>query len=100
MAVTVNRECRTDRSWKEGATMTAFVEDPVSNQDESLTRRALRHALDKTTDMADRELRVPLHYYRDPRSPRSRNRRSYVAFRWRSCRRPRSPTPTITWCDQ
>ena len=42
--------------------MTAIIEGPVSNQDEGLTRRALRHAVDKTTDMADRELRVPLHY--------------------------------------
>lgn len=47
--------------------MTAIAEGPVSNQDEELTRRALRHAVDKTTDMADRELRVPLHYYRDPK---------------------------------
>ncbi|WP_235632291.1 aromatic ring-hydroxylating oxygenase subunit alpha [Mycolicibacterium rutilum] len=42
--------------------------DPVtSGQDEALTRRALRLALDKTTNMAERELRVPLHYYRDPK---------------------------------
>lgn len=47
--------------------MTSIVHGPVSNQDEELTRRALRHAVDKTTDMADRELRVPLHYYRDPK---------------------------------
>ena len=47
--------------------MTAIAEGPVSNQNEELTRRALRHAVDKTTDMADRELRVPLHYYRDPK---------------------------------
>ena len=47
--------------------MTAVVENPVDNQDEALTRRALKHAIDKTTDMADRELRVPLHYYRDPK---------------------------------
>lgn len=40
---------------------------PVSNQDEALTRRALAHALARTTDMAERELRVPLHYYRDPK---------------------------------
>ena len=33
--------------------------------DEDLTRRALRHALGGTTDMAERELKVPLHYYRD-----------------------------------
>src|SRR5262245_62134885 len=32
-----------------------------------LTDRALRHALNGTTDMAQRELRVPLHYYRDPK---------------------------------
>ena len=47
--------------------MPAVVEGPVNNQDEELTRRALRHAVDKTTDMAARELRVPLHYYRDPK---------------------------------
>lgn len=47
--------------------MTAVVEGPVNNQDEELTRRALRHATDKTTDMATRELRAPLHYYRDPK---------------------------------
>jgi len=40
---------------------------PVSGTDENLTRRGLRHALDGTTDLSDRELRVPLHYYRDPK---------------------------------
>ena len=40
---------------------------PAPAQDEALTQRALRHALDKTTDLAGRELRVPLHYYRDPK---------------------------------
>ena len=35
--------------------------------DTGLTRRALRVVLDKTTDMADDVLRVPLHYYRDPK---------------------------------
>ena len=40
---------------------------PVSSIDEELTRRALRHAVDGTTDMADRVLKVPLHYYRDPK---------------------------------
>lgn len=47
--------------------MKSTVEAPVDGHDEVLTRRALRHAIDKTTDMADRELRVPLHYYRDPK---------------------------------
>jgi choline monooxygenase len=47
--------------------MKSMTEAPVHGHDEELTRRALRHALDKTTDMADRELRVPLHYYRDPK---------------------------------
>src|SRR5690606_31459636 len=55
-----------DRKRKRYA-MTAIADGPGSNQDEELTRRALRHAVDKTTDMADRELRVPLHYYRDPK---------------------------------
>ncbi|MGA5544878.1 aromatic ring-hydroxylating oxygenase subunit alpha [Mycobacterium sp. NPDC051198] len=40
---------------------------PVSSTDEELTRRALRHAVEGTTDMADRVLKVPLHYYRDPK---------------------------------
>lgn len=40
---------------------------PVCGTDEALTDRALRHALDGTTDLAERELRVPLHYYRDPK---------------------------------
>lgn len=40
---------------------------PPKSTDEELTRRALRHALAGTTDMADRELKVPLHYYRDPK---------------------------------
>lgn len=45
--------------------MVTTIENPVSGTDQSLTRRGLRHALDKTTDLADRELKVPLHYYRD-----------------------------------
>ncbi len=40
---------------------------PVRGTDEDLTRRGLRHALDGTTDLAARELKVPLHYYRDPK---------------------------------
>ena len=35
--------------------------------DTELTRRALHVVLDKTTDMADDVLKVPLHYYRDPK---------------------------------
>lgn len=44
-----------------------MISRPPNSTDEELTRRALRHALDGTTDMADRELTVPLHYYRDPK---------------------------------
>ena len=40
---------------------------PVKGTDDTLTARALRHAVDGTTDFAERELRVPLHYYRDPK---------------------------------
>ena len=40
---------------------------PAPCDDDVLTRRALAHARAGTTDMADRELRVPLHYYRDPK---------------------------------
>ncbi|MDR3665091.1 MAG: SRPBCC family protein [Mycobacterium sp.] len=47
--------------------MTSVISPHVNNQDPELTRRALRLVLDKSTDMADRELRVPLHYYRDPK---------------------------------
>lgn len=39
----------------------------VRGDDESLTARGLRHALDRTTDLAERELKVPLHYYSDPK---------------------------------
>ncbi|MEU0495584.1 SRPBCC family protein [Mycobacterium sp. NPDC006124] len=39
----------------------------ASSIDETLTDRALRHAVAGTTDLADRELKVPLHYYRDPK---------------------------------
>lgn len=39
----------------------------VSARDESLTRRGLEHALQGTTDFAERELKVPLHYYSDPK---------------------------------
>ncbi|MDH6245685.1 SRPBCC family protein [Mycobacterium sp. OTB74] len=47
--------------------MATTTSGPVSGTDESLTQRGLRHAQDKTTDLAERELRVPLHYYRDPK---------------------------------
>src|ERR1700741_483392 len=47
--------------------MVTTTKSPVSGTDEALTRRGLRHALDKTTDLTDRELKVPLHYYRDPK---------------------------------
>lgn len=44
-----------------------MIVSPVSSIDEDLTRRALRHAVEGTTDMADGVLKVPLHYYRDPK---------------------------------
>lgn len=44
-----------------------MTSSPAKSTDDELTRRALRHAVDGTTDMADRELKVPLHYYRDPK---------------------------------
>jgi phenylpropionate dioxygenase-like ring-hydroxylating dioxygenase large terminal subunit len=44
-----------------------MVTMPVNCADEVLTMRALRHAVDGTTDMADAVLKVPLHYYRDPK---------------------------------
>ena len=47
--------------------MVLTTKSPVNGTDETLTRRALRHALDGTTDLADTVLRVPLHYYRDPK---------------------------------
>ena len=47
--------------------MVSATNSPVNGTDETLTRRALRHALDGTTDMAETVLRVPLHYYRDPK---------------------------------
>ncbi|BBX42927.1 aromatic ring-hydroxylating oxygenase subunit alpha [Mycobacterium simiae] len=47
--------------------MTRTHSSPVPATDETLTARALKHAFDRTTDFADSELRVPLHYYRDPK---------------------------------
>ena len=47
--------------------MVLTTNSPVNGTDETLTRRALRHALDGTTDLAETVLRVPLHYYRDPK---------------------------------
>ena len=47
--------------------MVTTANTPVAGTDASLTRRGLRHALDGTTDLAARELKVPLHYYRDPK---------------------------------
>jgi phenylpropionate dioxygenase-like ring-hydroxylating dioxygenase large terminal subunit len=47
--------------------MDRTLDPPTGSHAEELTRRALQHALDGTTDMAERELRVPLHYYRDPK---------------------------------
>lgn len=44
-----------------------MISSPVASTDEKLTRRALRHAVDGTTDMAEAVLKVPLHYYRDPK---------------------------------
>jgi phenylpropionate dioxygenase-like ring-hydroxylating dioxygenase large terminal subunit len=47
--------------------MVTTTNSPVKGTDQTLTQRALRHALAGTTDFAERELRVPLHYYRDPK---------------------------------
>lgn len=47
--------------------MTLASNRPAHGTDETLTRRALHHAINRTTDFADKELRVPLHYYRDPK---------------------------------
>lgn len=47
--------------------MTAQIEPGAAGLTEDLTRRALRLVLDRTTDMAPTPLRVPLHYYRDPK---------------------------------
>ncbi|WP_024441651.1 aromatic ring-hydroxylating dioxygenase subunit alpha [Mycobacterium sp. UM_WGJ] len=45
--------------------MTIPPQERTGALDTELTRRALRLVLDKTTEMADDVLRVPLHYYRD-----------------------------------
>ncbi len=47
--------------------MTSGTNERVDGTDASLTMRGLRHALERTTDLADHELKVPLHYYRDPK---------------------------------
>ena len=43
------------------------MHDEAALLNEDLTRRALKVALDKTTDMAAQTLKVPLHYYNDPK---------------------------------
>src|ERR1700722_6450191 len=52
---------------KRRCAMTLASSRPAQGTDESLTTRALNHAIRRTTDFADKELRVPLHYYRDPK---------------------------------
>jgi choline monooxygenase len=47
--------------------MTIEEQQRTGVADTGLTRRALQVVLEKTTDMADDVLRVPLHYYRDPK---------------------------------
>ncbi|MGV9838045.1 aromatic ring-hydroxylating oxygenase subunit alpha [Nocardia niigatensis] len=47
--------------------MTTQLDADVNGLTEHLTRRALRLVLDRNTDMAPDTLRVPLHYYRDPK---------------------------------
>ncbi|WKG12398.1 aromatic ring-hydroxylating dioxygenase subunit alpha [Nocardia sp. PE-7] len=47
--------------------MTTQIEPGAAGLTEDLTRRALGLVLDRTTDMAPAPLRVPLHYYRDPK---------------------------------
>ncbi|MFD4462065.1 SRPBCC family protein [Nocardia sp. NPDC058480] len=47
--------------------MTAQIEPGATGLNEDLTRRALGLVLDHTTDMAHAPLRVPLHYYSDPK---------------------------------
>ncbi|MGW6696537.1 aromatic ring-hydroxylating oxygenase subunit alpha [Nocardia sp. NPDC055049] len=47
--------------------MTAQIEPGAAGLTEDLTRRALGLVLDHTTDMAPAPLRVPLHYYSDPK---------------------------------
>lgn len=47
--------------------MTSPTASESAGLTEDLTRRALRLVLDRTTDMAESTLRVPLHYYRDPK---------------------------------
>ena len=46
------------------------VDDHIaySSLDRALTERGLKAVLAKTTEMADDVLRVPLHYYNDPKN--------------------------------
>jgi choline monooxygenase len=53
---------------REGAVhVTTYQDVETSTLNDDLTRRALQVVLDKTTDMADELLRVPLNYYNDPK---------------------------------
>lgn len=50
---------------RQGVSMTVTDNDQALLLDENLTRRALKVAVEKATDMADSVLKVPLHYYHD-----------------------------------
>lgn len=50
---------------RKGLPVTIPPQQRTGALDTELTRRALRLVLEKTTDMADDVLRVPLHYHRD-----------------------------------
>ena len=67
---------------------------------DEMTRRALQLVLDKATDMAATTLKVPLHYYRDPKLTEIEESQILRRTRWRSSPAPRFPTPMITWCAQ
>ena len=78
--------------------MALTTDTPVSGTDETLTRRGLRHALDGTTDLAERELKVPLHYYRDPKITEIEESQILRQCRWPSSRQRRCRKRTTTWC--
>ena len=64
--------------------------------DRTLTERGLALVNGKTTDMADSVLRVPLHYYRDPKITEIEESSIFGACRWPSCRAVRSRTITTS----
>jgi choline monooxygenase len=67
LTMQIDRGVWSNRGDDEGGSVSIGEDVRTGVWDHELTRRALRVVLQKTTEMAEDVLRVPLHYYRDPK---------------------------------